>query len=475
MAKLPSQSEDFSAWYLEVIALAGLAENSMVKGCMVIKPYGYAIWELIQAELDKRIKAAGVQNAYFPMFIPESLLTKEKDHVEGFAPECAVVTHGGGKKLAEPLVVRPTSETIIYETYSRWVQSHRDLPLLINQWANVVRWEMRTRLFLRTTEFLWQEGHTVHATQEEAEAETMRALQMYKDFDRDFLALPVMTGKKSAKETFAGALYTMTTEALAKDGKVIQAGTSHLLGQTFSKAFGIQFQDENGQMQHAWQTSWGVSTRIIGTLIVCHGDDKGLRLPPNVAPIQVVFIPIFKTEEDQKSIMEKLEEIGAQLKNMGIRFQIDQRDKSPGWKFNEWEVKGVPIRVEVGPRDMAEGQAVLARRDTSEKETHALNELPEKIRDLLVEVQDNLLAEAEHHLKTHIFDADSIADMVKILDENGGFVRVPWDGSAEDERALQEKSKATIRILDPEPSAQEKPCIFTGKPTKKIAYFARAY
>ncbi len=476
MAQIASQSKDFPAWYQDVVEKADLAQHSMVKGCMVIKPYGYAIWEFIQRELDRRIKEAGVQNAYFPLFIPQSLLTREKDHVEGFAPECAVVTHGGGSELAEPLVVRPTSETIMYETFSGWVQSYRDLPLLINQWANVVRWEMRTRPFLRTTEFLWQEGHTVHATKEEAEAEVARALTMYEDFDRDFLALPVLTGTKSPKETFAGADYTRTTEALAKDGKVIQAGTSHLLGQTFAKAFDIKFQDENGQMQYGWQTSWGLSTRIIGTIIVCHGDEKGLVLPPRVAPYQVVLIPIGKTDEEKARVLETLSKVAADLKKAGVRVHLDARDTvSPGFKFNEWELKGVPMRIEVGPRDLEKEACMVARRDTGEKFAMDLKDVVKSVPETLETIQSDMLARAQEHLASNIREAESIEEMVKLLDEHGGFVKAAWDGSEEDEKRIQEKTKATIRIVSEDTWPKERPCILTGKKTDRIVYFARAY
>lgn len=476
MAKIASQSKDFPKWYLDVVQVADLAENSKVKGCMIIKPYGYAIWENIQRELDRRIKAAGVQNAYFPLFIPESFLTKEKEHVEGFAPECAVVTHGGGKKLAEPLVVRPTSETIMYDTYSDWIQSYRDLPLLINQWANVVRWEMRTRPFLRTTEFLWQEGHTAHATREEAAEEVDRALQMYKDFDREFLALPVLTGKKSEKETFAGADYTMCTEALARDGKVIQAGTSHLLGQTFAKAFDIHFQDENGEMQYVWQTSWGVSTRMVGTLIVCHGDEKGLRLPPKIAPYQVVLVPIWKAEEERTAVLKELAALSKDLLALDVRVFFDDRENlTPGWKFNEWEVKGVPVRVEMGPRDLANKTAVVARRDLNEKAEMKLNSLATEIPKLLEEIQESMLRQAEEYLNEHMFEVETVEEMVKILDKDGGFVKAGWAGNADDERKLQDKTKATVRIVLEEEVPKGKKCIFTGEDAKAMVYFARAY
>lgn len=476
MAQIASQSQDFPAWYQDVVDKADLAQHSQVKGCMVIKPYGYAIWEFIQAELDRRIKEAGVKNAYFPLFIPQSLLTREKNHVEGFAPECAVVTHGGGSELAEPLVVRPTSETIMYDTFSGWVQSYRDLPLLINQWANVVRWEMRTRPFLRTTEFLWQEGHTVHATKAEAEAEVARALKMYEDFDREFLALPVLTGTKSPKETFAGADYTRTTEALAKDGKVIQAGTSHMLGQTFAKAFDIKFQDEKGEMQYGWQTSWGLSTRIIGTIIVCHGDEKGLVLPPRVAPYQVVLIPIGKTDEEKARVLDVLQGVAGELKAAGVRVHLDARDTvSPGFKFNEWELKGVPMRIEVGPRDLEKEACVVARRDTSEKTSLPLAGLVSAVTEMLTSIQADMLKRAQDHLASNIREAGSIEEMVKILDEQGGLVKAAWAGSEEDEKKIQEKTKATIRVVSEEKWTTERACIFTGKKTDTMVYFARAY
>lgn len=476
MSKITPQSQDFSKWYLDVVKIAELADYTKVKGCMVIKPYGFRIWELFQQEMDRRIKEADVKNVYFPLFIPESLLTREKDHVEGFAPECAVVTHGGGKKLAEPLFIRPTSEAIMYDTFSDWIQSYRDLPLKINQWANIVRWEMRTRPFLRTTEFLWQEGHTVHATKEEAEVEAYRALKMYEDLDRDFLALPVLTGKKSKKETFAGADYTLSTEALARDGKAIQAGTSHLLGQTFAKAFDITFQDKDGEVKYAWQTSWGVSTRIIGTIIVCHGDEKGLRLPPKVAPHQVVLVPIWKNDEEKDAILKELNGVKENLKKKGIRVLLDDRDSlSPGWKFNEWEVKGVPIRIEMGPRDLKDAKVVVARRDTNEKLDMSIASLAKEIPELLENIHQYMLDEASKFIEDHTFEAHSVDEMVKFLDDKGGFIKAPWGGTAEDERKLQERTKATIRVIVEEKMKTKKPCIFTGKDTDTLVYFARAY
>lgn len=476
MKKLTSQAQDFAQWYLDVVQMADLADYSKVKGCMVIKPYGYRIWELIQAELDRRIKEAGVQNVYFPLFIPQSLLTREKDHVEGFAPECAVVTHGGGKELAEPLIVRPTSETIMYDTFSDWVQSHRDLPLMINQWANVVRWEMRTRPFLRTTEFLWQEGHTAHATKKEAEEEAHRALKMYLDFDKDFLALPVLTGKKSPKETFAGADYTLTTEALARDGKAIQAGTSHLLGQTFAKAFNIQYQNEKGEKEYVWQTSWGLSTRIIGTLIVCHGDEKGLRLPPLVAPHQIVLVPIWKDEKEGEAVIKELKDLQAALVKKGIRVHLDDRDNvTPGFKFNEWEMKGAPVRVEMGPRDLAKGELVAARRDTGTKESLSVEAFVKGAEKLLSEIQDGMLKEAEQFVKDNTSEAETLEELIEILDSKGGFVKAAWGGTEDDEKALQEKTKATLRVVVEEKMTKSKPCIFTGKDTNTLVYLARAY
>ena len=476
MTQIASQSKDFPQWYQDVVDKAELAQHSKVKGCMVIRPYGYAIWELVQAELDRRIKAAGVKNAYFPLFIPQSFLTREKNHVKGFAPECAVVTHGGGKELAEPLVVRPTSETIIYDTYSDWIHSYRDLPLLINQWANVVRWEMRTRPFLRTTEFLWQEGHTVHATKEDAEREVARALKMYQDFDREFLALPVLTGTKSPKETFAGADYTRTTEALAKDGKVIQAGTSHLLGQTFAKAFNIQFQDEKGEMQYAWQTSWGLSTRIIGTIIVCHGDEKGLVLPPRVAPVQVVIVPIYKTEEEKAAVLGVCLKVEESLKSQGVRTEVDARENAtPGYKFNEWELKGVPIRIELGPRDLAEKKAVYVKRYNGEKSSMGIDLLETTIPGLLEQIQGEMLELAEKRLAENIREAETLEEMVALLDEKSGFVKAAWAGNEDDEKKIQDKTKATIRIVSEEKWPKERTCIFTGKKTDTVVYFARAY
>lgn len=478
MARLTPQSEDFSKWYLDLIKEADLAENSPVRGCMIIKPWGYAIWENIQKELDLRIKKLGVKNCYFPLFIPESFLNKEKDHIEGFAPECAVVTHGGGKELEEKLVIRPTSETIMYESFSRWIQSHRDLPLLLNQWANVVRWEMRTRPFLRTTEFLWQEGHTAHRTFEEAEEFVFKALDMYKDFDHNFLSIPVVCGKKSRRETFAGAVYTMTTEALAKDGKVIQAGTSHHLGTTFSEAFDIKFQDADLSNKQVYQTSWGLSTRIIGTIIVCLGDDKGLCLPPKVAPIQIVAVPISKTDDEKQRVLQVLTNLENSLN--GIRFEVDNRENmSPGFKFNEWEVKGVPLRLELGPRDLENGTCVIARRDTSEKITVKVDEIDTVyIQKLLDEIQLNLLTKATQFRDENTHNISTKEEFMSQVEQKiPGFLRVYWCGDEKAEDEVKDLSKATIRIIESEDAkaVEGKFCFFTGQPAKQIVLFAKAY
>jgi prolyl-tRNA synthetase len=475
MARLADQTKDFPQWYLDVIDQAGLAENADVRGCIVFKPYGYALWENIQRELDRRIKLQGVENAYFPLFIPESVLQKEKDHIEGFAPECAVVTHGGGKELAEKLYVRPTSETIIYSTFAKWVHSYRDLPLKINQWANIVRWEMRTRPFLRTLEFLWQEGHTCHATKEEADTMAQAILQMYKDFDRDFLAIPVQTGLKPEHEKFAGALYTLSTEALARDGKAIQAGTSHNLGQGFSEAYDVSFLDEAGKAARPWMTSWGVSTRLIGTLIVVHGDEKGLRLPPAIAPIQVVIVPIYKTDDERKTVLAAAEKIRSSLG--GIRVKLDDRDeKTPGFKFNEWEVKGVPIRIELGPKDLEKNQVTLVRRDNFEKSAMPITECTEKkIASLLDDVQAGLLAAAEKFVKENTHETDDFKTFEKLIDGDGGFVWAPWDGTLKSAEAIKEKTKATIRLLGDAKKAKGKKDFLSGGEAKEWALFAKAY
>lgn len=476
MPRLADPKKDFPQWYLDVIAQADLAENAETRGCIIFKPYGYALWEAMQSDLNRRIKELGVQNAYFPLFIPESLLNKEKEHVEGFKPQCAVVTHGGGKELTEKLYVRPTSETIIYSAFSRWVHSHRDLPIKVNQWANIVRWEMRTRPFLRTLEFLWQEGHTCHATKEEADAMAESALKMYADFDREMLALPVLTGRKPEHEKFAGALYTLTTEALARDGKAIQAGTSHNLGQGFSKAYDVSFLDTEGKQQLPWMTSWGVSTRLIGTLIVVHGDEKGLRIPPSLAPIQIVLVPIYKTDAEKKDVLEACRTLVAGLKE--FRVKLDDRDeKSPGFKFNEWEVKGVPVRVEIGPRDLAAGQVTVVRRNTSEKQPWPLSKCTlDSFRTLLTSVQDGLYAQAERFLKDHTFEAKTYAELKERIDGDGGFVWAPWDGTLSTAEKIQNEVKASIRLLDPDDAkAKGRKDPVSGAPAQHMALFAKAY
>ncbi len=475
MKKIADQTTDFPQWYLDVIDAADLAEHAVVRGCIVFKPYGYAIWEAIQEDLNKRIKALGVKNAYFPLLIPESVIQKEKDHIEGFAPECAVVTHGGGKELAEKLYIRPTSETIIYTTFSKWIQSHRDLPLKINQWANVVRWEMRTRPFLRTLEFLWQEGHTAHASKEDADTMVEAALKMYADFDRDMLAIPVLTGRKPEHEKFAGALYTLSTEALARDGKAIQAGTSHNLSQGFSEAYDVSYLDKEGKAQRPWMTSWGLSTRIIGTLIVVHGDSKGLRLPPNIAPVQLVIVPIYKTDEDKERVLDAARGIMEALGD--VRTHLDDRDeKSPGFKFNEWEVKGVPLRIELGPRDLENNQVTLVRRDTDTKEAVSLADIEQAfIKEKLKQVQDGLYDQAKNFLASHTHEASTREEMEKILESDGGLVWAPWDGEKRTADIIKDKTKATIRLVGDASLAEGKKDPFSGNEAKEWALFAKAY
>ncbi len=479
MSKIASQKDDFPQWYLDVVEQAELAEYAPVKGCIIFKPYGYAIWEMMQREMDARIKELGVQNCYFPLLIPESIIAKEAAHVEGFAPECAVVTHGGGKELAEKLYIRPTSETIIYQTFAKWVSSYRDLPMKINQWANVVRWEMRTRPFLRTLEFLWQEGHTMHAAKEEADEMAEAALQLYVDFDRDVLALPVIYGKKPDHDKFAGAFYTLTTEALAKDGKAIQAGTSHNLGQGFSEAYDVSFLDETGKSQRPWMTSWGVSTRLIGTLIVVHGDEKGLRLPPMVAPIQVVLVPIYKGEGEQEIVLSACADLATAWSEQGIRVHVDSRDsKRPGFKFAEWEVKGVPLRVEIGPKDLENKQVTIVRRDTGEKTTMLMDAARDAVAifDLLDLIQQNLYDEAMNFMETRTSSVSTYDEFKKTLEENPGFVWAPWDGTEETAKAVQQETKATIRVLLPErPSAEGMKDMYSGKPAKEMVIFAKSY
>ncbi|MDX1920647.1 MAG: proline--tRNA ligase [Candidatus Caenarcaniphilales bacterium] len=456
---------------------ADLADYSPVRGCMVIKPYGYSIWELIQKELDARIKECGHQNAYFPLFIPESFIKKEADHIDGFAPECAVVTHAGGQKLEEPLVVRPTSETIIYHMFSKWIRSWRDLPYSINQWANVVRWEMRTRLFLRTTEFLWQEGHTAHATAEDANREARRMLNVYYDLMTNILALSPVVGEKTDSERFAGAHKTYSLEILLRDGKILQAGTSHHLGQGFAEAFGIKYQNKDNQLESVHLTSWGVSTRLIGAIILGHQDDKGLILPPRVAPFQVVIIPIYKNEEQKTNVMQECDQIFIELKQLGIRVKFDDNDQiTPGAKFNNWELKGVPLRVQVGPRDVENKVVELARRDTQTK----LKDIPriglgERINVLLDDIQDALLERNKQWREENTRDIDSFDDINKVLDEKGGFLRAHWCGSAEHEAQIKEKTKATIRIKPFEAIDPDGKCIVSGSPSPSRVYIGRAY
>ncbi len=475
MPHLADPAKDFPQWYLDTIAAADLAEHADVKGCIIFKPYGYALWENIQRDLDRRIKELDVQNCYFPLFIPESVIAKEKEHIEGFAPECAVVTHGGGKELSEKLYIRPTSETIIYTTFAKWIQSHRDLPLKVNQWCNVVRWEMRTRPFLRTLEFLWQEGHTAHATKEDADAMVEAALKMYVDFDREFLALPVLRGKKPEHEKFAGALYTLTTEALARDGKAIQAGTSHGLGNEFSAAYGIQYLDTDSQRKSPWTTSWGLSTRIIGTMIVVHGDAKGLRLPPTVAPFQAVIVPIYKTDAERDAVLAACKNLKESLGS--VRVKIDDRDnKSPGFKFNECEVKGVPVRIELGPKDLDKKQVILARRDTSEKKPMQMDDCTESsMLALLSDIQDTLYRQAEEFLHAQTKTVGSFDELAAHM-EAGGFAWAPWDGTLETANKIKDKTKATIRLLpEKEESVKGKNDVLSGKPAVTMALFAKAY
>ena len=460
---------DFAQWYTDVVLKTELVDYGPVKGTMVIRPYGYAIWENIQADLDRRFKETGASNAYFPLLIPMSYFTKEAEHVEGFAPEVAVVTHAGGEKLEEPLAIRPTSETIIGTMYSKWIQSYRDLPVMMNQWCNVMRWEKTTRPFLRTSEFLWQEGHTVHVSEEEALDETMKMLEVYKDFAEQVLAIPVITGRKTEKEKFAGAIATFGMEAMMLDGKSLQAGTSHYLGQNFSKAFDIKYLDKDGTLKHGFTTSWGVSTRLIGAVIMAHGDKRGLVLPPMVAPIQVIIVPV---AAHKGGVNEKVLEIESTLKAMGIRAKADMRDASPGWKFNEWEMKGVPIRIEVGPRDIENNQAVLVRRDKLEKEFVSLTDLPEIIKNLLPTIQKDLLEASRARRDARIVEADSVEGILKGVDGHN-FVKAGWCGCRECEDKIKEMTGATSRVIVDGESAEV--CAVCGKPAKHKVVFARAY
>jgi len=466
-------NQDFPQWYTDVIRLSELVDYGPVKGTMVIRPYGYGIWELLQRQLDDRFKAVGVQNAYFPMFIPESFLMKEAEHVEGFAPEVAWVTQGGTETLSERIAIRPTSETIICSMYSKWVESWRDLPVLINQWANVVRWEKTTRPFLRTSEFLWQEGHTVHATAEEAQEETLKMLEVYREFSENVLAIPMVTGRKTDKEKFAGASATYSIEALMQDGKALQAGTSHNLGQHFSKAFEIQFQNKEGQLEYGYQTSWGVSTRLMGALVMVHGDQRGLVVPPRVAPIQVVILPIAAHKE---GVLEACQKVEARLKAIGIRVKLDDRDTvSPGFKFNEWELKGVPLRLEIGPRDIENGSALGMRRDTLEKAPVALDELEKAVPALLDDIHMGMLNKAKAYLAAHTYDVHTLEEMGERLDNGKGYVRAMWCGDRECEDAIKEKFSATARNMPFVQECIDEKCICCGKPAKKLVFWARAY
>jgi prolyl-tRNA synthetase len=468
---------DRAKWYTDTILQSELADYSPVKGCMVIRPYGYALWENIQRALDQMIKDTGHQNAYFPLFIPESFLMKEKEHVEGFAPECAYVTHGGGKKLEERLVVRPTSETIINHMFAKWVQSWRDLPILINQWANVVRWEMRTRLFLRTTEFLWQEGHTAHATEKEAEEEAAKMLEVYRDIAENWLALPVVTGLKTDNERFRGAVRTYCIEAMMRDGKALQAGTSHYLGQNFATAFNIQFQNQAGELEFAYQTSWGVSTRLVGAVVMGHGDEKGLILPPKIAPTQVVIVPIYKTEDDKNRVIERCRSIVAELKNSGIRVHLDDRDQhTPGFKFNYWEQKGVPVRLNIGPKDVDKNVVEVARRDTGEKTRDVSQEnIGNTINELLVKVQQAIFDRALALRKDNTVSVSNYDEFKAKLKEKNCFIEAYFAGSNEDELKIKEETKATIRAIPFNQPESEGKCFYTGKPATKKVLLAIAY
>ncbi len=488
--EITSRAENYAEWYQDLVIKADLAENSAVRGCMVIKPYGYAIWEKMQQALDKMFKDTGHSNAYFPLFIPKSFFSREAAHIEGFAKECAVVTHyrlrnssnGQGlevdpdAKLEEELIVRPTSETIIWNTYRNWIQSYRDLPILVNQWANVVRWEMRTRLFLRTTEFLWQEGHTAHATSAEAEIETRKMLDVYAEFAEQWMGLPVMKGIKSANERFAGAVETYCIEALMQDGKALQAGTSHFLGQNFAKAFDVKFTNKEGVQDFVWATSWGVSTRLMGALVMAHSDDDGLILPPKLAPIQVVIVPIYKNEEQLQEISGYAMKIKSDLEKKGISVKFDNRDThKPGWKFAEYELKGVPVRIAIGPRDLEQQTVEVARRDTREKAVYQFTDLALKVEHLLENIQQNIYNKAVTFRESATWNADSWDDFVNILDSRGGFIFAHWDGTTETELKIKDLTKATIRCIPIDAKKEAGKCILTGNPSTQRVLFARAY
>jgi len=488
--EITAREQDYSQWYNDIIIKAGLADYSAVRGCMVIKPYGFALWENMRDQLDKKFKETGHQNAYFPLFIPKSFLSKEAAHVEGFAKECAVVTHYRLKnndegddiivdpdaKLEEELIVRPTSETIIWNTYKNWIQSYRDLPLLINQWANVVRWEMRTRLFLRTTEFLWQEGHTAHASSEEAIDETMQMLNVYAEFAEEWMAMPVIKGVKSVNERFAGAVDTYCIEALMQDGKALQSGTSHFLGQNFARAFDVKFSDKENKLDYVWATSWGVSTRLIGALVMAHSDDDGLVLPPKIAPLQVVIVPIYKGEEQKRLVDERVATLMEDFKALGISVKYDDDDsRRPGWKFAEYEMKGVPVRIALGARDLEKNVAEVVRRDNKTKEVVSLDGLANTVLVLLDDIQKSIYQKAKDYRDAHITKANTWEDFVKLLDEKGGFISAHWDGTAETEEKIKELTKATIRCIPLNNTKEEGKCILTGKPSGERVLFARAY
>jgi len=489
--KLTKQSEDYSKWYNELVIQADLAENAAVRGCMVIKPYGYSIWEKMQAELDKMFKETGHENAYFPLFVPKNLFEAEEKNAEGFAKECAIVTHyrlkndpnKPGKlmvdpnaKLDEELVVRPTSEAIIWNTFKNWIQSYRDLPILLNQWANVVRWEMRTRLFFRTAEFLWQEGHTAHATEEEALQETIMINKIYAKFVEDFMAIPVIQGTKTASERFAGAIETYCIEALMKDGKALQAGTSHFLGQNFAKAFDVKFATKEGKNEYVWASSWGVSTRLVGALIMTHGDDNGLVIPPNLAPIQVIIVPIFKNKEQQQAIARVAEKLQNELRQHNIKVKFDNREtQTPGFKFNHYELKGVPLRIAIGPKDIEKGSVEIARRDTLEKSFIAQNRVVQWIVDMLPRIQSEMFEKAKKMRDENITAVDDYVTFKNLLEEKGGFISAHWDGTAETEEKIKNETKATIRCIPIERSKEEGLCIYSGKPSRQRVLFAKAY
>ena len=489
--KLTTRGEDYSKWYNDLVVNADLAENSAVRGCMVIKPYGYAIWEKMQAELDRMFKETGHQNAYFPLFVPKSLFEAEEKNAEGFAKECAIVTHYRLKtdpnnpaklivdpeaKLEEELIVRPTSEAIIWNTFKGWVQSYRDLPLLINQWANVVRWEMRTRLFLRTSEFLWQEGHTAHETKAEAVAEAEKMNKVYAEFAEKFMAIPVIQGTKSANERFAGAEETYCIEALMQDGKALQAGTSHFLGQNFAKAFDVKFASKEGGLEYVWATSWGVSTRLIGALIMTHSDDQGLVLPPSLAPIQVVIVPIYRGEEQLAQISEVVNDMAAELKASGVTVKYDDRDTyKPGWKFAQYELQGVPVRIAIGPKDLEKGSVEVARRDTLSKEIVMHADVVDRVKDLLVEIQENLFGKARNFRDQNITEVNTFEEFKEVLKSKGGFISAHWDGTSETELRIKDKTKATIRCIPLEGIKETGKCVLTGNPSAQRVLFAKAY